>query len=119
MDVRRLSDDDDAALAGRIIACLTFVGDHTNPHAEHGDEGAASFRYFGVDPAAQGAGAGRAMVQWCIDEARRLGRSRLRIHTLSMMASAQRLYERMGFVRDPDHDQDWDGIVGLAYRFDL
>jgi predicted N-acetyltransferase YhbS len=59
------------------------------------------------------------MVQWCVDEARRLGRSRLRIHTLTMMLGAQRLYERLGFVRDPAHDAEWDGIAGLAYRLDL
>ena len=59
------------------------------------------------------------MVRWCIAEARRLGRSRLRIHTLTMMQGAQRLYERLGFVREPDHDADWDGVVGLAYRLDL
>lgn len=108
-----------AVLGGEIVACLTYVADHVNPHAEHGDSEAASFRYFGVDPAAQSRGVGEAMVQWCIDAARAAGRRRLRIHTLTMMNGAQRLYERMGFVRDVDHDEDWDGIVGLAYRFDL
>lgn len=108
-----------AVLGGRIVGCLTFVGDPSSTHAEHGDADAASFRYFGVDRSVQGAGVGTAMVQWCIGEARRLGRQRLRIHTLTMMTSAQRLYTRLGFVRDLDHDEDWDGIVGLAYRLDL
>lgn len=105
--------------AGEVVSCLTFVADHTSPHAEHGDPGAASFRYFGVASSSAGHGVGTAMVQWCADEARRLGRARLRIHTLTMMHAAQRLYERLGFVRDPAHDEDWDGIVGLAYRLDL
>ena len=108
-----------AVLDGQVVGCLTFVGDPTSAHAEHGDADAASFRYFGVDGAVQGAGVGAAMVQWCIDETRRLGLHRLRIHTLTMMTSAQRLYTRLGFVRDLDHDKDWDGIVGLAYRLDL
>jgi GNAT superfamily N-acetyltransferase len=103
----------------RIVGCLTFVSGHDNPHFEFVDDDAASFRYFGVDPDASGRGVGEAMVRWCIDEARRAGRARLRIHTLTMMQGAQRLYERLGFVRDPAHDEQWDGIVGLAYRLDL
>lgn len=104
---------------GSPAGCLTFCRDHTNPHAEHDDPDASCFRYFGIDPAAQGRGLGEAMVQWCVDESRALGRERLRIHTLTMMRAAQRLYERLGFVRDPEHDEDWDGIVGWAYRLDL
>jgi hypothetical protein len=33
------------------------------------------------------------------------------------MPGAQRLYDRLGFVRDPAGDDNWDGIVGLAYVF--
>lgn len=104
---------------GRILGCLTFVDGHDNPHAEHGDPDAASFRYFGVAASAQGRGVGREMVTWCVGEARRLGRRRLRIHTLEVMVGARRLYEQMGFERDPAFDEEWDGIVGLAYRLDI
>ena len=106
-------------LDDEIVACLTFVPAHDNAHAEFDDLDATSFRYFGVDPRIHGRGVGSAMVDWCIAETRRLGRRRIRIHTLTMMDAAQRLYERFGFVRDPEHDRDWDGIVGLAYRFDV
>jgi len=108
-----------ALLDGELVSCLTFVADDANPHAEFRDPEGSSFRYFGVDPAAQGRGVGEAMVGWCVAEARRLGKRRLRIHTLTMMHAAQRLYERLGFVRDPSADEDWDGVVGLAYRLDL
>lgn len=33
------------------------------------------------------------------------------------MTGAQRLYERMGFVRDPSLDADWGGIIGLSYVY--
>ena len=108
-----------AEIDGRVVACLTFVPGADNPHFEFADPDAASFRYFGVDPAAAGRGVGEAMVAWCVDEARRLGRSRLRIHTLTMMHGAPRLYERLGFVRDPAFDAEWDGVIGWAYRLDL
>jgi GNAT superfamily N-acetyltransferase len=104
---------------GRIVACLTFVPSHDNPHAEFDDADAASFRYFGVDLGVQGTGVGGAMVGWVAGEARRLGRRRLRIHTLESMRGAQRLYARLGFERVPELDEDWDGIVGLAYVLHL
>ena len=104
---------------GRLVACLTFVPEMTGPHAEFDDAESASFRYFGVDPAMQGRGVGVAMVQWVIDEARRLGRRRIRIHTLESMPGAQRLYVGMGFVRTPEHDGDWDGVIGLAFAYEL
>jgi GNAT superfamily N-acetyltransferase len=104
---------------GRIVACLTFVPEMTGPHAEFDDADATSFRYFGVDPSVQGRGVGDAMVRWVIDESRRLGRRRIRIHTLESMPGAQRLYERMGFVRTPELDEDWDGIRGIAFAYEL
>ena len=106
-----------ALLDGRLVGCLTYVADMDNPHGEFIDADAASFRYFGVHPSVQGCGVGEAMVQWCIDTARGDGRQRLRIHTLESMPGAQRLYLRMGFLRDPDNDEDWDGIKGLAFVY--
>ncbi|MGD9999122.1 MAG: GNAT family N-acetyltransferase [Ilumatobacteraceae bacterium] len=107
-------DDDDG-----IVGCLTFVTGTGDPDYEFDDPDAASFRYFGVDPACQGQGVGEAMVRWVIDEARRIGRRRIRMHTLESMRAAQRLYERLGFARDPATDADWDGVIGLAYLLDL
>lgn len=108
-----------ALLDDRLVGCLTYVPDHHNAHAEFHDPEAASFRYFGVDPQLHGAGVGEAMVAWCIERARRDGRARVRIHTLVAMRAAQRLYTRLGFVRDPDRDEDWDGIIGLAFVLHL
>jgi len=102
---------------GKLVGCLTYVPDQHSAHAEFDDGAAASFRYFAIAPSMQGKGIGEAMVQWCIDEATRAGRQRLRIHTLETMPAAQRLYLRLGFIRDPDGDEDWDGITGLAFVY--
>lgn len=111
--------DDTVVLAaldnGRILGCLTFVPHHDGAHAEHGDEHAASFRYFGVDPDAQGRGVGRAMVGWVLEESRRLGKARVFIHTIPCMHAAMRLYEGLGFVRSPEHDERWGDVDGWAY----
>ena len=103
--------DDD----GTIIGCLTFVPHCDSRDAEFDDVDAVGFRFFGVDPTAQGKGVGEAMVSWVFDEARRLGRRRVRIHTLAVMQRAQRLYQRMGFVREPSQDQLVDDIELLAF----
>jgi len=106
-----------AVMDGQLVGCLTYVADMSGPHGEFDDADAASFRYFGVHPSVQGGGVGEAMVQWCIDTAHAGGRLRLRIHTLESMPAAQRLYLRMGFLRDPDNDEEWDGIKGLAFVY--
>lgn len=108
-----------AELDGTLVACLTFVPGIGHEHFEFDDPEACSFRYFGVDPAVQGRGVGEAMVRWCIDEGRRRGRRRLRIHTLTSMIGAQQLYAKLGFRRTPEFDEDWGGIIGLAFVLEL
>lgn len=108
-----------AFVDGQIVGCLTYVSSNDSVHAEHDDSDAASFRYFAVDPSAQGRGIGGAMIQWVIERARADGKQRIFIHTLTMMPAAMRLYERVGFVRVPEMDESWDGIAGLAYVLSL
>lgn len=108
-----------ATLDERVVGCLTYVADHHDPHAEFQDPDGASFRYFGVVPDVQGRGIGQAMVEWCVRRARADGRRRLRIHTLESMPAAQRMYVRMGFERDPENDEEWDGIRGVAFVLHL
>ena len=47
---------------------------------------------------------GGALVDECVRRARATGASVLGLHTSRSMRAAMRLYERMGFVRDPEHD---------------
>jgi GNAT superfamily N-acetyltransferase len=108
-----------AEIDGVPVGCVTYVHHRGGADAEHDDPEAGHFRALGVDPAAQGSGAGRALVEACLDLARADGMSRLRIHTLDAMVTARSMYERMGFVREPDHDEWWDGVHGLAYRLEL
>jgi len=121
-DVAGRMHDGDVVIAvdgDTVVGCLTFVTGSGVDHFEFEDHEATSFRYFGVAASTQRNGVGEAMVRWCIDETRRLGKPRLRIHTIDVMVGAIRLYERMGFVRTPDEDFDYDGIIGLAYLYDL
>jgi len=99
-----------------LVGCLTFVPSNDHPNSDHDDAGATTFRFFGVAPEAQGRRVGDALVRWCLDETRRLGRPRVRIHTIAEMRAAIRLYERHGFVREPSHDMlADDGTPLVAY----
>lgn len=53
---------------------------------------------LGVDPARQGHGAGRALVEAALHEARRRGARKLSLRVLGDNATARRLYERCGFA---------------------
>ena len=61
-------------------------------------------RLVAVAPTARGRGIARALVEECIRRARLAGASVLGLHTSRSMRAAIRLYERLGFVRDPEHD---------------
>lgn len=61
-------------------------------------------RLLAVVPSARGQGVGVALMQECVQRARRSGVAALTLHTNEIMQAAMRLYERMGFVRAPELD---------------
>ena len=78
-------------------------------------------RLVAVAPTARGRGVARALVDECIGRSRRAGASVLGLHTSRSMRAAVRLYERMGFVRDPEHDFQPPGaelVEGYLLRLD-
>ena len=106
---------------GRVLGGVTYVLGPGTPYSESEREGEAGFRMLAVDPAGgQGRGAGRALVQACIDRARSEGRSRIVLLTRPRMTAAQRLYQKMGFRRAPE--RDWvaaPGVELLGFALDL
>jgi ribosomal protein S18 acetylase RimI-like enzyme len=108
-----------AELRGRIVGTVSFVRG-PGSLAEVDDPDAATIRMLGVAPEARGRGIGEALVRECIDRAHAAQRNRVRLDTRTSMMGAQRLYERLGFRRNPAHD--WSpasGIELLGYVLDL
>lgn len=66
---------------------------------EAGDAATCELRKMYFLPEARGLGAGRALLERCIEAARALGYRRMYLETLTGMDAAQRLYEKVGFVR--------------------
>lgn len=92
-----------AEIEGRVVGCVTLsIGQTALSEVE--DAEAATIRMLGVSGAARGRGVGEALVRRCIDDARLRGCKRVRLDTRTSMSSAQRLYERLGLRREPEHD---------------
>lgn len=105
--------------AGRVVGTVTWCPEGS-PYREIAQPDEAEFRMLAVDPEEQQHGVGRALVQACIDRAREEGRRALVLSSARWMATAQRLYEAMGFVRTPE--LDWsprEGIDLKTFRYEL
>lgn len=96
---------------GTLLGSVTYArgGSPYAETAESADE--AGFRMLVVEPAARGRGVGRALVEACLDRARRDGATTLRLSTQPQMVAAHRIYERLGFTRTPD--RDWTPQPGV------
>jgi GNAT superfamily N-acetyltransferase len=104
---------------GTLLGTVTYVPG-PGPFAETEREGEAGFRMLAVAPWAQGRGVGRKLVATCIARARGEGRTGIAILTTPEMLVAHRLYETMGFVRDPSRDWEYlPGKVLWSYRLTL
>jgi len=105
---------------GSILGAVTYVPGPQSPSAELLDEGEAGMRMLAVGSPARRRGLGTALVLACINQARREGRHRVCLHTTPWMSDARRIYEKLGFRRDPE--RDWvpvPGVALLSFVFDL
>ncbi|CAL9430001.1 hypothetical protein SUDANB13_02008 [Streptomyces sp. enrichment culture] len=111
-----------AVADGALLGGVTFVPG-PGPMADLAEPGEAEIRMLAVSPAHRGRGAGEALVRACADRARALGRRRMVLSTQRTMHSAHRVYERLGFTRNPARDwnplPELDDIMLLVYELTL
>lgn len=104
-----------AEIDGTVVGSVTVAGPGS-PLAEYGRPGEQEIRMLSVDPAAAGRGVGSALLQAALDHGRAAGADRIVLHTLDSMKAAHRLYERVGFVREPElDDEPVPGVLLRAY----
>lgn len=104
---------------GGLLGGVSLVHPHS-PQREIAGPGEAEIRVLAVDPDAQGRGVGAALVAACLDRARAAGYPAVALCVIEGNEGAARLYDRFGFVRDPD--RDWEpgpGVRLRAYRLAL
>lgn len=90
---------------GRLVGTVTFVPDAAGD-AHPWPDGGAVLRFLAVEPSEQGRGVGERLTAVCISRAREQGSGYLALHTAPTMRAARAVYERLGFVRAPEHDFD-------------
>ena len=104
--------DDD----GTVLGTVTIAGPGS-PWREIGRDDELEFRMLAVSPAARGRGIGEALTRRVLDRARELGCTAVVLSSGPDMATAHRLYERLGFRRTPDLDWRPEPDVSLiTYR---
>ena len=114
--------------AGTLLVCASEEGVlgavlFVQPGSEYSElarEGEAEFRMLAVAPWAQRRGVGEALASGCLQRARELGCRAVVICVRDFATDAQRLYKRMGFVREPSLDwSPYEGVMLLGLRYDL
>jgi GNAT superfamily N-acetyltransferase len=109
-----------AVVDDRVVGGVTYVPDAANVFAEFDDPDAAGFRHLAVDPDVQSTGAGRALVAWCVEQARAAGKKRIIIHSTPWMTRAHEIYLRNGFERRTDLDwQPLPDVPLMGFVLDL
>jgi GNAT superfamily N-acetyltransferase len=99
----------DGRLVGTVTLFLPWKG---------AQEDSYGVRLLAVPPSERGTGVGRALMEYCIDRARREGKDRVVLTVTQEMESARDLYERLGFVRDPTLDHEpAPGVRALGYAY--
>ena len=96
-----------ALVEGELAGTVTFCP-QGSPWSEIAQPGEGEFRMLAVDPAHRRQGVAEALVGACLERARELGYDAVVLSSLEAQAPAQRIYTRLGFVREPG--RDWSPV---------
>ena len=108
-----------ALLNGHVIGGITYISDGASELHEIDDKSVATIRFLAVDPSSQSLGAGRALVEACLQQALTDNHAAVALHTTERMTAAVALYTTFGFKRKPALDRWWGPVHGLAYRLEM
>lgn len=99
-----------AVTDGHVVGNVTYCPPGS-PWREIGRDDEGEFRMLAVDPAAQGTGAGTALARLCEERARGHGATGMALSSLAAMTAAHRVYDRLGYSREPG--RDWSPVPGV------
>jgi len=88
-----------------VVGSVTLVTDAASPWSEWTEPGEVQFRLLAVDTAVRGRGIGETLVRACMTRTRG---APIMIHTTPWMETARRMYDRLGFIRRPDRDVQYE-----------
>ncbi len=107
--------DDGESILGNVTVCPAG-----SSWREIGRDGEGEFRMLAVAPEAQGQGVGMALAEMVVERFRSDGARGIALSSLESMVGAHRIYDRLGFHRDPQ--RDWSpapDVHLIAYRLEL
>ena len=96
-----MADGDDGQ--GAAVGTLTVVP-AGSPFGEFAADDEYELRMLAVSPLARGRGIGRELTTFGLELAVREGAKRVALSTMEDMHAAHRLYDQLGFVREPERD---------------
>jgi putative acetyltransferase len=104
-------------LAGPPGAAVACVALRPLPNAGPDGDRVGEVKRLYVRPDARGGALGERLVRTLLDDARAAGYRELKLDTLASMASARRLYERLGFgACSPYYENPLAGVVYMSRR---
>jgi GNAT superfamily N-acetyltransferase len=98
--------DDGDTILGNVTVCPAG-----SSWREISRDGEGEFRMLAVAPEAQGRGVGMALAEMVVERCRSDGTRGIALSSLESMAGAHRIYDRLGFQRDPE--RDWSPAPGV------
>lgn len=105
---------------GDLLGGITYVDRSGRWSSGDLDGDVVELRMLAVAADAQGRGVAGRLVDACIARARAAGKRRILLHTTEWMEAAQRVYQRAGFRRTPEHDiQLMPDLVLIGFVLDL
>jgi ribosomal protein S18 acetylase RimI-like enzyme len=110
--VAALPGDDEDVVVGTIT-----IAPAGSSYAEVARPGEVELRMLGVAPEARRRGIAEALMRASMRETVALGAGAVVLSTLGTMTTAQRLYDRLGFRREPDRDWGHEGVGLRVYSW--
>lgn len=98
-----------------MIICAT----HLNPYKQTASSQEAEMQLLAVKPASRKSGAGELLCRAFEKKAAELGYSELVLSTQPSMSAAHKLYEKLGYKRNPARDWSRNGRSFLVYEKSL
>jgi ribosomal protein S18 acetylase RimI-like enzyme len=102
----------------RVIGAVALVP-HGTSLASITRAGESQVLWLAVEESSRRSGAADALMEQCVECARRRGDAAIVLWTRSSMEAAQSLYKRLGYVRAPDRDCVPSRGRQLTYQLDL
>jgi GNAT superfamily N-acetyltransferase len=108
--------------SGELLGSVDFIDDmkqYRSGGTASTVSDAAGIRLLAVAPECRGKGIGKALTQFCIEQARGLGKSKVILHSTKAMETAWMMYERMGFERFSEIDFQQGNLDVFGFRLNL